>query len=134
MHEPLDYLAEEFGKDLVDYAIERVMTIPIEAPSWGFGRGGTRFAAYSTGVEPSTPEEKIIAAGEFHKLTGKGATVALHFPWDGTTKKDVRGLKKHLRKAEINAGSINANLFTPREKGSLDATPVSYTHLRAHET
>jgi len=122
MHEPLDYLADEFGKDLIDYAIERVMTIPIEVPSWGFGRGGTRFAAYSTGDEPSTPEEKIIAAGKFHKLTGKGATVALHFPWDGTTKKDVRGLKKHLRKAEINAGSVNANLFTPRDKGPLDAT------------
>jgi len=122
MSETLKNLADEYSRSVIDDAIERVMTIPIEVPSWGLGRGGTRFAAYTAGFEPSTPAEKTADAGRFHELTGKGATVALHFPWDGSTKKDVRGLKKHLRKAGIRAGSVNANLFTPREKGPLKDT------------
>ena len=122
MSEPIQHLIDHFGKGRIDDAIERVGTLPIEVPSWGFGRGGTRFAAYSDGTEPVTPEEKIEAAGHFHDLTGKGATIALHFPWDGSTKSDVRGLKKHLKKAGVRAGSINANLFTPRDKGPLGST------------
>jgi len=130
MSEPIRHLSDEYGAGRIDQAVQRVATIPIEVPTWGFGRGGTRFAAYATGDEPSSPEEKIAAAGRFYELTGKGATVALHFPWDSSTKKDVRGLKKHLAKAGVGAGSINANLFTPRDKGPLNDTLRfgSHTH------
>jgi len=122
MPENLIHLAGEFGRLTVEKAIENVATLPVEVPSWGFGRGGTRFAVYETGNEPSDAVDKIKAAGKFHELTGKGATVALHFPWDGSNKKDVRALKKPLRQAGVRAGSINANLFTPRSKKPLDAT------------
>ncbi len=122
MTEQLDHLFEYFGKDIIDIAIQRVATIPIEVPSWGFGRGGTRFGAYKVGTEPVTPGEKIAAAGQFHKLTGKGSTIALHFPWDGKNKTEVRKLKKPLKQAGIAAGSINANLFSIREKGPLTDT------------
>jgi len=105
-----------------DDIVERVATLPIEVPSWGFGRGGTRFGTYPTGNEPSNAEQKIAAAGKFHALTGKGGTVALHFPWDGENKSDVRSLKKHLKNASVKAGSINANLFSMRKKGPLNET------------
>jgi len=121
MSRQLQYLYEEFGKKAVDAAIERVIALDVEVPSWGFGRGGTRFAVYVTGLEASAPGEKIAAAGRFNRLTGKGKTVALHFPWDGSTKKDVGSLKKYLAKAGLKASSINANLFSPRPKGPLDA-------------
>lgn len=122
MSEPLKHLQDEFGKKRIESAIERVATLPVEVPSWGFGRGGTRFGSYPSGVEPTTPAEKIEAAGKFYKLTGKGKTVALHFPWDGSTSKDVRSLKSKLRSAGIDAGSINSNLFSMRENGPLDST------------
>lgn len=122
MPERLDSLVYEFGENRVNEAMDRVARLPIEVPSWGFGRGGTRFAVYRAGDEPTSVEERIAAAGRFHSLTGKGATIALHFPWDGNSKADVRALRKSLKGAGITAGSVNANLFTPREKGPLDAT------------
>jgi len=111
-------IADSWMADIID----RLAALHIEVPSWGFGRGGTRFGSYPTGDEPTTPEGKILAAGKFHDLTGQGGTVALHFPWDGKNKRDVRGLKKHLKKAGIRAGSINANLFDVRDRGPLDAS------------
>ncbi len=122
MPERLDSLVYEFGENRMNEAIDRVARLPIEVPSWGFGRGGTRFAVYRAGDEPTSVEERIAAAGRFHSLTGKGATIALHFPWDGNSKADVRALRKSLKGAGITAGSVNANLFTPRNKGPLDAT------------
>jgi len=122
MTAPIDNLTEYFGKDLIDITIERVANLPIEVPSWGFGRGGTRFGSYEVGTEPSNAIEKIGAAGKFHRLTGKGSTIALHFPWDGKNKTEIRKLKSPLKKAGVAAGSINANLFSIREKGPLNET------------
>lgn len=121
MQEQLQSLRKEFGAKRVNAAIARVQELPVEVPSWGFGRGGTRFATYSTGKEPSTPAQRIAAAGTFQRLTGKGKTVALHFPWDGQTQRDVRQLKRRLERANAKPGSVNANLFTPRSRGPLDA-------------
>jgi L-rhamnose isomerase / sugar isomerase len=121
MPEPLQHLKTEFGAKRIDTSIERVVRLPIEVPSWGFGRGGTRFESYKSKDVPSTPSERIKAAGTFHNLTGKGASVALHFPWDGADRSDVKALKLELEKAELRAGSVNANLFSMREKGLLDA-------------
>jgi L-rhamnose isomerase/sugar isomerase len=115
MHDPLQHLIDEFGRDRIDSALDRVATLPIEVPSWGFGRGGTRFEVYRSGDEPSTPLERIASAGQFHKLTGKGKTVALHFPWDGSTKTEVRALKSALAKAGVKPGSVNLNLFSMRD-------------------
>jgi L-rhamnose isomerase/sugar isomerase len=115
----LELLKETHGAKKIEWVAERVAALPVEVPSWGFGRGGTRFAAYESGAEPGTVAQRIAAAGRFLRRTGKGRTVALHFPWDGSTKKDIANLKRWLKKAGVRAGSINSNLFTPR--GTLDA-------------
>jgi len=121
MNGDLISITDAIGVRKTDEIIERVGSLPIELPSWGFGRGGTRFGSYSTGTEPSNAEEKIAAAGNFYSLTGKGGAVALHFPWDGKNKSDVRKLKKYLKTAGVRAGSVNANLFSVRDKGPLNA-------------
>jgi len=110
----LALLVDRFGRDAILSAIERVATLPVEVPSWGFGRGGTRFAVYASDDVPHTVAGRIAAAGQFLRHTGKGKTVALHFPWDGTTKKDIADVARFLKKAGVRAGSINSNLFTPR--------------------
>jgi len=116
-----ELLAAKFGRKRIDQAVKRVAALAIEVPSWGFGRGGTRFGRYPTGKEAGTAAQRIAAAGKFHKRTGKGGTVALHFPWDGTTAADIAALKRYLKKAGVRPGTINLNLFSPRDKGPLDA-------------
>jgi L-rhamnose isomerase / sugar isomerase len=117
----LDLLVNAFGLSKVDFIIDRVQNLPVEVPSWGFGRGGTRFETFKSGLEPSTPKDRLESAGVFHHLTGKGKTVALHFPWDGSSTSDVKSLKPVLKKNGIEAGTINSNLFSMRGKGRLDA-------------
>lgn len=124
MTNSLDYLISKFGADRIETAIKRIGTLPIEVPSWGFSRGGTRFATYSSNSEnePTTCKEKIKLAGIFHRLTGKGKSIALHFPWDGDSRSEIRQLRSTLHKEGISAGSVNANLFTQRFSGPLNAT------------
>ena len=120
MAEPLIILENEFGKKTVANAIERVISLPIEVPSWGFGRGGTRFEVYSSPDIPKSPIERIKSAGIFHSITGKGKTVALHFPWDGSNKSDIKTLKHEFKKAGLLPGTVNSNLFSMRKTGPLD--------------
>jgi L-rhamnose isomerase / sugar isomerase len=121
MPEPLQNLKTELGAKRIEDSIKRAIRFPIEVPSWGFGRGGTRFESYKSKDIPSTPSERIEAAGLFHKITGKGSSVALHFPWDGSDRNDVKELKIELKKAGVKPGSVNANLFSMRDQGVLDA-------------
>jgi len=88
----------------------------IEVPSWGLGRGGTRFGAYPAKTDPRTPAERIAKAAKFHELTGKGERVALHFPWDCESRTDAKALGEMLSGYNLKAGAINANFFSPRGK------------------
>ena len=115
-----DLLVERFGKKLVNKVVKRVAALPIEVPSWGFGRGGTRFASYPSKEIPKTVPQRIATAGKFHKITGKGETVALHIPWDGSTAKEIALVARCLKKAGVRPGTINLNLFDARPKGPLD--------------
>jgi L-rhamnose isomerase/sugar isomerase len=116
-----DLLVDQLGPARLDAAAAALAKFCVEVPSWGFGRGGTRFGTYRTGKEPATVAERIAAAGRFHALTGHGATVALHFPWDGTTDADIDALAAALAKAGVKAGAINTNWFSMRETGPIDA-------------
>lgn len=110
----IEYLASLYGADKVEDAVQRICDLAVEAPSWAFGRGGTRFAIYRDGSEPASLEERLRAAGKVYKLTGRGRTVALHFPWDGQTAADVEKLKQLLAANGLAAGAVNPNLFTMR--------------------
>lgn len=104
-----------------EFMIKRLEGFDIEVPSWGFWRGGTRFETYSTGEEPRTLEERMRAAGEVHRLTGKGRKVSLHFPWDAGDEEEVRRILDMLRDENLEAGGVNANLFSVREGSALDS-------------
>lgn len=86
-----------------------LMKLEIETPSWGYGRGGTRFGRFVDGNEPTEVFGKLEEAAKVHKLTGIAPSVALHIPWD-----KVDDYTKILKKAEdlnIRIGAINPNLF-----------------------
>ena len=99
---------------------ERLARFHVEVPSWGFSRGGTRFGAYRDGSEAETIEEKVADAGLVHRLTGATPTVALHFPWDGSSEDDFTRLQASLKREGIRSGAINSNTFSVRPEGALD--------------
>ncbi|OGS17805.1 MAG: hypothetical protein A3J83_07985 [Elusimicrobia bacterium RIFOXYA2_FULL_40_6] len=111
----------EYQRGNMNNFSEKFQKLEIEVPSWGFGRGGTRFETYKTESDPKTVEEKIGLAGVFNKLTGQGKKVALHFPWDGSTKEDLQKLKACLVKNKLKAGAINSNMFSTRRGTDLNS-------------
>lgn len=82
---------------------------PIEVPSWGFGRAGTRFAKHPVPGEAATLGEKIAAAVLVGEYTGARLRLSLHLPWD--VPEDWADLGRRLRAAGIEPGTVNPNLF-----------------------
>ena len=106
-----DHLREQLERDgiNIDEIIGVLMELEIETPSWGYGRGGTRFAKFADGAEPTDVFGKLEEAAKVHKLTGIAPSVALHIPWD-----EVDDYNEILQKAEelgIRIGAINPNTF-----------------------
>ena len=106
-----DHLRDQLERDGINIheLTETLMALEIETPSWGYGRGGTRFAKFADGTEPTDVFGKLEQAAKVHRLTGIAPSVALHIPWD-----EVDDYGKILRKAEelsIRIGAINPNTF-----------------------
>lgn len=89
--------------------IERINSLRVETPSWGYGNSGTRFKVYAQPGAAQTVEEKIADAGLVHKLTGICPTIALHIPWDRAT--DWKELTRVASSHRVAIGAINPNLF-----------------------
>ena len=106
-----DHLRDQLEREgiNIDKLTETLMALEIETPSWGYGRGGTRFAKFADGTEPTDVFRKLEQAAKVHGLTGIAPSVALHIPWD-----EVDDYSKILHKAEelnIRIGAINPNTF-----------------------
>jgi len=117
MKRELQLMQSKFGKTRIESIIRKLRVFSLEVPSWGFGRGGTRFGVFPDGTEAVTVFDKIKAAGKVKKRTGVVRTVALHIPWD---KCDYAELKKALKREGLKCGTINSNTFQPRDEGPLD--------------
>lgn len=119
-----EHLKEQLKRDNID--IENItnalMCLEIETPSWGYGRGGTRFGRFVDGNEPTDIFGKLEEAAKVNRLTGIAPSVAIHIPWD-----KVDDYNKILDKADhlgLRIGAINPNLFEDQDYkyGSLTNT------------
>lgn len=93
----------------------------IEIPSWGLWRGASRFETYWTDDDPRSVDERIAAAGRVSEVTGAVSAISVHFPWDGESDEEIERLGELLEAHELEAGSVNANFFTMRDDGPLNA-------------
>src|SRR5690242_1135559 len=74
-------------------AIERkVAAFTVALPSWGVGRGGTRFAKFPFAGAPTDIHEKLEDCSVVQQLCRITPRVSPHFPWDFV--KDYRALKE----------------------------------------
>lgn len=100
--------------------VERAGALEVELPSWGMGRGGTRFGRYPQGEEANTVSEKIADCALVHQLTGATPAVATHFPWDGADLAEARQTRDVILEHGLRPGAVNSNTFTRRPEGPLD--------------
>jgi len=97
----------------IDAVLERLKSLAIETPSWGYGNSGTRFKVFKQPGVPRTAFEKLDDAAEVQRLTGCCPSVALHIPWDAVD--DYTVLTQHAAAVGVRIGAINPNVFQDDE-------------------
>ncbi len=94
------------GQDI----IERLKSVAVETPSWGYADTGTRFGKFHQPAAARSIFEKLDDAAHVHKLTGICPTVAVHVLWDFPNGPDSLVLN-HAERVGVRIGSINPNVF-----------------------
>ena len=88
---------------------QRVKQFGVAVPSWGAGRGGTRFAKFPLAGEPTNIHEKLEDCAVIHQLGQSTPGVSPHFPWDCVD--DYAGLKQEAESYGLHFDAINSNTF-----------------------
>jgi L-rhamnose isomerase/sugar isomerase len=93
----------------LDAVVQRIQSLAIETPSWGYGNSGTRFKVFAWPGAARNLHEKLADAAMVHRVTGACPTVALHIPWD--TTEDWAAARREAERFGVRIGAINPNLF-----------------------
>ncbi len=99
--------------DLFGEKVSRALDeLRIELPSWGFANTGTRFGKFIQLTAATTIEEKLIDAGEVHRLMGCCPSVAVHAAWDFPDgPRGAEFIASIAEKNGVRIGSVNPTLF-----------------------
>ncbi|WP_237438259.1 TIM barrel protein [Alteraurantiacibacter buctensis] len=121
----------------IDTIKSRVKGWSVAVPSWGAGRGGTRFAKFPLAGEPTNIHEKLEDCAVIQQLGRTTPRVSPHFPWDCVS--DYAGLRQEAEALGLGFDAVNSNTFQDQPgqaqsyaTGSLSST-VSATRAQAVE-
>src|SRR3546814_16314931 len=101
LHDEYDSLGRQLARQSVaiDTVKARVAGFSVAVPSWGAGRGGTRFAKFPLPGEPTTIHDKLEDCAVVNQLARATPRLSPHLPWDKVSeyaalpaKATVRGL------------------------------------------
>lgn len=111
----------------IDAIKNRVVDFTVAIPSWGTGRGGTRFAKFPLDGEPTNIHEKLEDCAVVQQLSRTTPRVSPHFPWDKVS--DYSALRQEAAELGLAFDAINSNTFQDQADqklsygaGSLSAT------------
>jgi L-rhamnose isomerase/sugar isomerase len=111
----------------IDQIKKRVAAFSVAVPSWGAGRGGTRFAKFPIPGEPTNIHEKLEDCAVVQQLSRSTPRVSPHFPWDCVS--DYVGLREEAAALGLGFDAVNSNTFQDQvgqkesyRNGSLAAT------------
>jgi len=113
-----DALAEDYdalGRKLsrsgidIDAIKDRVAGFSVAVPSWGAGRGGTRFAKFPIAGEPTNIHEKLEDCAVIQQLSRITPRVSPHFPWDKVS--DYTALREEAASLDLGFDAVNSNTF-----------------------
>jgi L-rhamnose isomerase/sugar isomerase len=109
---------------------QRVARFAVAVPTWGVGRGGTRFAKFPIPGEPTTFAEKLEDCAVVHQLCRMTPRLSPHFPWDKAT--DFRAVRQEAAALGLAFDAVNSNTFQDQAdqrhtyaNGSLSATDAA---------
>lgn len=121
----------------IDAIKDRVKDFGVAVPSWGAGRGGTRFAKFPLAGEPTNIHEKLEDCAVIHQLGQSTPGVSPHFPWDCVD--DYAALREEAEAYNLEFDAVNSNTFQDQPgqaqtyaTGSLSST-VEATRQQAIE-
>jgi L-rhamnose isomerase / sugar isomerase len=87
----------------------KVAAFSVALPSWGSGRGGTRFAKFPIAGEPTNIHEKLEDCAVVNQLSTITPRVSPHFPWDKVS--DYGALKEEAASLGLGFDAVNSNTF-----------------------
>jgi L-rhamnose isomerase/sugar isomerase len=116
----------------------KVAAFSVALPSWGSGRGGTRFAKFPIPGEPTNIHEKLEDCAVVNQLCRATPRVSPHFPWDFVD--DYKALRAEASELGLGFDAVNSNTFQDQpgqarsyRSGSLTATdPAVRAQAIAH--
>src|SRR3954468_16838269 len=136
----LNALEEDFGalgrqlrrRGIDIEKIERqVAAFTVALPSWGAGRGGTRFAKFPFAGAPTDIHEKLEDCAVVQQLCRVTPRVSPHFPWDFVS--DYGALKELAARLGLSFDAVNSNTFQdqPGQKHSYKIGSLASTDRAA---
>ncbi len=93
----------------IDAIKDKVAGFSVAIPSWGSGRGGTRFAKFPIAGEPTNIHEKLADCAVVNQLSTMTPRVSPHFPWDKVS--DYAALKEEAASFGLGFDAVNSNTF-----------------------
>jgi L-rhamnose isomerase/sugar isomerase len=93
----------------IDAVKTRVASFSVAVPSWGAGRGGTRFARFPIAGEPTNIHEKLEDCAVINQLGRSTPRVSPHFPWDKVS--DYAALREEAADLGLGWDAVNSNTF-----------------------
>lgn len=121
----------------IDAVKNRVAKFSVAVPTWGAGRGGTRFAKFPIAGEPTNIHEKLEDCAVINQLCRITPRVSPHFPWDRVS--DYKALREEAASLGLGFDAVNSNTFQDQPgqaqtyaTGSLSST-VEATRRQAVE-
>jgi L-rhamnose isomerase/sugar isomerase len=110
-YDSLDRQLARRGLDIRDIE-RRIAGFSVALPSWGVGRGGTRFAKFPLAGGPTTVDEKLEDCAVVQQLCRITPRVSPHFPWDSTS--DYAALRQRAENQGLAFDAVNSNTFQDR--------------------
>jgi len=103
----------------IDAIKAKVGAFSVAIPTWGAGRGGTRFAKFPIPGEPTNIHEKLADCAVVNQLSRATPRVSPHFPWDKVA--DYTALREEAASLGLGFDAVNSNTFQDQPD-----QPVSY--------
>ena len=139
MHDDYDALGNQLARRgiAIDVIKQRISDFSVAVPSWGAGRGGTRFAKFPIPGEPTNIHEKLEDCAVINQLSRATPRVSPHFPWDKVS--DYKALREEAAALGLGFDAVNSNSFQDQPgqphsyaTGSLSST-IAATRQQAVE-